>query len=242
MPVTESPDPTAMDNNSTGIDLTLVQAIAVSIESTINTALRYDPSSKQKIANIPDILAIQITAPNMTLYFHGQDDGISVLSYCEQTVTTQLSGSILSLANLLRQPTSLANSGVQLSGSVALLQQWQTIFENLDIDWEDALGQLLGNNVVSDALAPFATNYVKQSVQWASQQQQEHQRLIAEYLPEELNVVPSKPEVEDFIQQVGDVRSYTDRLAARIHLLKSQLSKKPISKTQPHRSQDENNT
>jgi ubiquinone biosynthesis protein UbiJ len=224
----------------TGLDISIVQAIAVSIESIINTALQYDPSSKQKIAQINDILAIRITAPSMTLYFHGQDDGVAVLSYYEDSISTQLSGSVLALVSLLKQPTSLTNSGVQLSGSVALLQQWQTIVETLDIDWEDALGQLFGNNVVSDTFAPLATGYLKQSAQWAHQQQQEHQRLIAEYLPEELNVVPSKPEVEDFIQQVGGVRSHTDRLTARIQLLKKQLTESPLLKSKQHSSQDEN--
>jgi ubiquinone biosynthesis accessory factor UbiJ len=224
----------------TTIDATIVQAITVGIESIINTALRYDPSSKQKISQINDTLAIHITAPNMTLYFHGQDDGVSVLSYYEGSVSTQLSGSAFALFSLLKQPTSLANSGVQLSGSVALLQQWQTIFETLDIDWEDALGQLLGNNVISDTFAPLATDYLKQSAQWARQQQQEHQRLIAEYLPEELNVIPSKPEVEDFIEQVAGVRSHTDRLAARIQLLKNQLTESQLVKAEPHSSQDEN--
>jgi ubiquinone biosynthesis accessory factor UbiJ len=217
---------------SISLDATVVQAIAVSIESTINTALRYDPSSKQKITQINDVLAIQLTAPNMTLYFHGQTDGVSVLSYYEDPVSTQLSGSIFALIHLLKQPTSLTNSGVQLSGSVALLQQWQAIFDTLDIDWEDALGQLFGNNLISDAFAPIASDYLRQSSQWTHQQQQEHQRLISEYLPEELNVVPSKPEVESFIEQVGDLRLHTDRLAARIQLLKKQLAEKPLVKNE----------
>ena len=230
-----------VQQSSTGmnLDATIVQAITAGIESTINTALQYDPSSKQKIAQINDILAIHITAPSMTLYFHGQDDGVSVLSYYEDTVSTQLSGSVFALFNLLKQQTSLTNSGVQLSGSVALLQQWQTIFETLDIDWEDALGQLLGNNVISDTFAPLATDYLKQSAQWARQQQQEHQRLIAEYLPEELNVVPSKPEVESFIEQVGDLRSHADRLAARIQLVKKQLAENSLLEDGPYSPQSE---
>jgi ubiquinone biosynthesis accessory factor UbiJ len=232
--------PAQQSSTGMNLDATIVQAITAGIESTINAALQYDPSSKQKIAQINDILAIHITAPSMTLYFHGQDDGVSVLSYYEDTVSTQLSGSVFALFNLLKQPTSLTNSGVQLSGSVALLQQWQTIFETLDIDWEDALGQLFGNRLFSDALAPLVSGHLKQSAQWAHQQQQEHQRLIAEYLPEELNVVPSKPEVEDFIQQVGDVRSHTDRLTARIQLLKKQLTESPLLKAEQHSSQDEN--
>ena len=233
-----------LDNNrdaslDASLDISIVQAIAVSIESIINTALQYDPSSKQKITKINDVLAIRITAPNMTLYFHGQENGVSVLSYYEDTVSTQLSGSVLALVNLLKQPTSLTNSGVQLSGSVALLQQWQTIFDTLDIDWEDALGQLFGNHLVSDAFAPLASDYLKQSTQWARQQQQEHQRLIAEYLPEELNVVPSKPEVESFIEQVGDLRSHADRLAARIQLVKKQLAENSLLKDEPYSPQDE---
>ena len=47
-----------------------------------------------------------------------------------------------------------------------------------------------------------------------------------------VNVVPSKPEVESFIEQVGDLRLHTDRLAARIQLLKKQLAEKPLVKNE----------
>ncbi|MFT6253833.1 MAG: ubiquinone biosynthesis protein UbiJ [Granulosicoccus sp.] len=195
------------------MDQTIQYAIIAGIEKSINTALTYDPATKKKIAKIHDILAINITSPlATTLYIRGQENGVAIMSYCEETVTSQLEGPAFAFLNLLNNPHALANSGVSLTGSTQLLQQWQTIIETLDIDWEDALSEVIG-----DIAGPIASKGIKQYIQWWQQQAQEHQRLIAEYLPEELRVVPSKPEVDGFINDISDLNLHVDRIAARVN-------------------------
>lgn len=215
MSATEQACESGCDSNA--IDGTLLQAIAASIETTINTALIYDPSSRKKIARLHDTLAINISTPAITLYIHGQENGVAVLTYCEAPVATQLSGSAFALMGLLNQPASLANSGVALTGNVHLLQQWQNIVETLDIDWEDAISRVLG-----DIAGPLVSRNIQRSSVWLTAQAKEQQRLISEYLSEELHVVPSKPEIEAFINDIGDITLHTDRLTARIDALQKQ--------------------
>lgn len=211
-------------DTSHGIDPTYVQAVIAAIENTINTALRYDPASQQKIAAISDILAIETTLPKLCLYLHGQENGIRVLAYCEASVSTHMTGSPLALLNLLKQPTTLANSGVTLVGSTALLQQWQTILQSLDIDWEDAISQVLG-----DIAGPLSATGIRNTAQYIKEQSREHARLIAEYLPEEAKMIPSKPEVDTFLDHVDDLKLNVDRITARVNALHNALRQKTES-------------
>ncbi|MGH1484928.1 MAG: ubiquinone biosynthesis accessory factor UbiJ [Cellvibrionaceae bacterium] len=215
----------------TGFSTSLLTALTAAIEATVNTALRYDPASRGQIALITDILAIETSLPSvasafaptqtLTLYCHGTEDGIRVMSYCEHAVATHLKGSPIALLSLLKQPTSLANSGVELAGSIGLLQQWQTLLQQLDIDWEDAISSVLG-----DIAGPMAADGIRRTFSWSKQQQTEQQRLLKEYLPEELNIVPSKTELDNFNQSVSALSVDTDRLNARFSQLKQALEKK----------------
>lgn len=209
----------ANPNFDSGIDPTWLQALTATIETSINAALAYDPASRQKIASIQDILAIESTLPSLCLYIQGQESGVRVLSYCETPVSTHLTGSPLALLNLLKQPSSLANSGVNLVGSTQLLQQWQEVMHTLDIDWEDAISSLLG-----DIAGPITTKTAKSSAEYAKQQFTEQGRLIAEYLPEELKLTPSQPEAEQFFEQVDRLKLDVDRMTARIQALHNKLA------------------
>lgn len=224
MSATDSPEETFFDQ-------TIVQVLTAAIETSINTALEYDPSSRQKIAELIDILAIKITIPQLCIYLRGQENGIAVLSYNEAPVVTQLTGSPLALLNLLKQPSNLANSGVSLVGSTALLQQWQGILQRLDIDWEDAISRVLG-----DIAGPLTASNIKDCGHWMQQQLTEQGRLIAEYLPEELKLTPSKPEAEQFFDKVDSLALTVDRIAARLKALEDTVSAEKYR----HNNQNEN--
>lgn len=192
------------------MDPSISAAITASIESVINSALRYDPASMQKIAAISDVLAIQSTQPALTLYCHGTSDGVRIMTLCETPATTQLSGTPLALITLLKKPTTLANSGVELTGSVGLLQRWQTILNELDIDWEDAISSVLG-----DMAGPIATQTIMGGLSWSRRQSVEQTRLFKEYITEELKVTPSKPELKIFSDAVSEMKMDAERLQAR---------------------------
>ena len=194
------------------MDPSILTLMTAAMESVVNTALRYDPASRQQLAELTDILAIHSTTPRLSLYCCGSEDGIRIMSYCDAPVTTQLTGSPLALLSLIKQPTSLAGSGVELSGSIGLLQQWQGIMHQLDIDWEDAISQVLG-----DIAGPTLANNLRQGANWFQDQQQQQWRLVKEYLPEEIKLIPSKTELDCFYQDVSNLSLDTDRIHARLN-------------------------
>jgi len=203
------------------MDPTALTFITGSLESLVNTALRYDPASRQALEDLTDILAIESSSPRFTLYCHGSEDGIRLMTHCEAPVTTQLSGSPLALLSLLKQPSSLANSGVELTGSVGLLQQWQALLHTLDIDWEDAISGIIG-----DIAGPIMASNLRTGAEWARNQKEVQLRLLKEYLPEELKIIPSKTELALFSQEVSQLVLDTDRLDARLKYLDEALIKK----------------
>jgi len=201
------------------VDPSVLSLITGSLESIVNTALRYDPSSRQKVSTLTNILAVQSHSPTFILYCHGNEDGIRFMTHCDIPATTTLSGSPLALFALLKQPSSLANSGVELSGSIDLLQEWQSILDNLDIDWEDAISGILG-----DIAGPMFAQNIRKSTSWAKEQKDEQLRLLKEYLPEELSIIPSKIELDQFYSEVNDLTLDTDRLSARITALHKRVN------------------
>lgn len=208
------------------MDPSISAVITASIESAINTALKYDPASKQKIAEITDVLAIESTTPAFTIYCHGTSDGVRIMSHCETPTTTQLTGTPLALISLLKKPTTLAGSGVELAGSVGLLQSWQSILNDVDIDWEDAI-----SNVLGDIAGPMAGNIINSGFNWSRQQSTEQVRLLKEYITEELKVTPSKAELNEFSKAVSDIKMDAERLQARFSQLLANINAQNNVKT-----------
>ena len=200
-------------------DPAIIQSVTAGLETVINQALRYDPASRQAVAALTDILAVEMTAPALTIYIRGQDNGVAILSYTEAPVVAHLKGSPIGLLQLAKGSDSLANSEVHLAGNPGLLQQWQKILHNLEIDWEDAISELLG-----DILGPRVANSIRSSASWAQQQAIEQQRLIPEYLTEELNITPSRAEAEHLFSEINTLTMNTDRLSARLRKIQRALA------------------
>jgi len=80
-------------------------------------------------------------------------------------------------------------------------------------------------SILGDA-SPYAASAIKKTVNYAKQQQQEIHRLGQEYLIEELRIVPSEPELEQFYSQVRDTALAVDRIGARIAQLQNTLNQK----------------
>ena len=193
-------------------------------ESLINHALRFDPVSARQLSQLTDILAVELTEPAVTFYCCGTDQGIRIVHDCTEHVRTRLTGSPVALLGLLRQPASLAGTGVELTGDVGLLQQWQVLLRNLDIDWEDMIGKVLdstftapvGNGAGEDIIGPVIADKLRQGVSWMQLQQREQQRLLKEYLTEESSLLPNRTEFDGFREQNHAFTLRLDRLSARI--------------------------
>ena len=212
--------------NPRTIDPGVTTAIASAIEVMANTALRYDPISRQQVGNITDILAIaiQLDGPDDTpwiLYCCGDDDGLRIMTHCEEAVTTTLKGSPRALLSLLQQPSHMGNTGVEVSGSIHLLQLWQHVLHNLDVDWEEGISHILG-----DIIGPKIAHSIRRGLHWANEQKQECDRLLQEYLTEEIQALPSRVQIDTWLDNISELSLSADRLMARIARLEETLKQK----------------
>lgn len=131
---------------------TALTTLCMIAESALVKALAYDPATRHKLQYLQGrVLSLRLTSPDIHLFIgvgeSMENEGYQVtITQHSETVDTELSGHCWDVLRLLNEPpVSLANTGVQVRGSTALLQQWMAIFQGLDIDWEDALIQQMGS-------------------------------------------------------------------------------------------------
>jgi ubiquinone biosynthesis accessory factor UbiJ len=195
------------------MDSMLSTAALASAEKIINAALAYDPSSRIALAQLePQVLAINITTPELKIFVAPSADGIRLLGQYEGDVTTQLQGTLPALISLIKSDRlNLKDSGVQLLGSTSFLAELQKILSNLDIDWEEMLSQVFG-----DILGHQGAELIRSKMMWTKDRVSNIQRLTSEFLTEELRVLPSAPELNFFNAQVDELKLGADRVEAKI--------------------------
>lgn len=195
---------------------TFTIAALASAEKMLNGALRYDPATRLGLARLEGkILALHITAPDITLFVMPMDDELRLMGNWEGDVDTQISGSLIALAQLSQTEIhNLKGSGVTVMGDLGLLADFQRLVKNLDIDWEEMLSQFTG-----DIIGHQTAQIIRAKAGWAKDRAKSAQRLTSEFLTEELKTLPGKPELNDFYQQVDDLRLAVDRAAARVETI-----------------------
>lgn len=199
-----------------GIDPTISTAVMAGAEKLINAALNYDPATRIAMAKLePQVLAIHLTTPQLTIYVAPRNNGIHILSQYESAITTELKGSIPALITLLKSDRiNLKDSGVQVMGSSHFLSELQQILKTLDIDWEEILTQILG-----DVVGHQSAELIRSKFGWVKDRASNIQRLTSEFLTEELKALPSKAELAFFNRQVDEIQLDVERMEARINQL-----------------------
>lgn len=210
------------------MDPTLTAAATATLETSINTALNYDPATRlalQKLAG--QSLAIEISQPKLSLCLLFDAEQVRV-AHTTENPTTLLRGSLPALMQLaVGDNTTLADSGVEAFGSTALLTSVQQIARNLDIDWEEILCTWLG-----DVIGHQAAEQIRVRTRWTRNRLGSARRLLEEFLTEELRSTPTQVELNNFSQEVDQLRFGLDRAEARLRKLKQQLSARQQSPSQ----------
>ena len=201
-----------------------VHAAALSgIEATINGALRYDAGTQKKLQSLDQqVLLIDCVLPPIRIAVESSEDGLRLYDSWTGEAAVTVSGSLVALANLAitnRGSSSLANSGVKVSGSLESLQQFSEVLSTLDIDWEAALADLLGDiptHIIGETL--------RKSAQFKEQTLERATSALTEISQEELRLTPSPSEYQQFKQGVRELATDTDRLMAKLNKFLAQIN------------------
>lgn len=200
-----------------------LQSTAISgLETAINTALKYDPATLRDLSEIEgQVLVIDCNMPDLRIAIEAQQQQIVVHTDWDEEAAVTLEGSMIAMAKMAANASdtsSFAGSGVQLSGNLETLHKLHKILSQLNIDWDGALADLVG-----DVPAHIIGSAVRKSKQIHKQTLQRATSALSEVAKEELEIIPSQNAFVQFKQEVRQMASDTDRLMARISALSDKI-------------------
>lgn len=194
------------------------------LETAINTALKYDPGTLRDLSEIEgQVLVIDCNMPDLRIAIEAQQQQIILHTNWDGEAAVTLEGSLLALAKMAANASdtsSFAGSGVQLSGNLETLHKLHKILSQLNIDWDGALADLVG-----DIPAHIIGSAVRKSRQIHKQTLQRATSALTEVAQEELEIIPSQNAFAQFKQEVRQMASDTDRIMARVSALQEKLKR-----------------
>ncbi len=111
-------------------------------------------------------------------------------------------------------PGALQQHKLQVSGDLGTLQAYQTLFQQLNLDWEVWLASMVGNTA-----AAGIGKSIKHLFNWQRKACQSTAKDITEYLQEEKRLLVGGEELEDFYQDLTQFRQDIARFKAKLNLL-----------------------
>ena len=192
-------------------------------ETLINAALTKDPASKQALTKLEgQVLLVESALPPLTIAIEPTATGIQLHDNWDGNVAVTINGTLIAMAAIAvnaKESISFSGTGVNVSGNLDTLHQLNKIMGDVDIDWEGALAEIIGD-IPAHLIAKGIRNSAvirKDIVTRASSG-------LVEVAQEEFNLTPSKNEFETIIPDIRQLSADADRLAARVKRLYQKIT------------------
>ena len=202
---------------TTELILTLTEAL----ETSINLALKQDPTTLEKFSALQGkVIAFELTDLDLTLYLFPHTEGVQVQYLYQGQADTTLQGSPLAFINMsLGDSTESFFSGdIRIKGDIELGQHFKRVLDQLDLDWEEWLSAYTG-----DLVAFKAGSLIRNFSSWGKDALKILELDAREYIQDEGQLTPHSAELEDFAENINQLRDHTARLEARLLRLQKQL-------------------
>ena len=190
----------------------------LALEKAINYALALDPATPEKMAALGSkVIQIIIDPLKVTFFIRFQPLKLELLDDYDKEADTVIRSNPIGLIRLSFLPASkvrsMFNDNIHLTGDLEVGALAKELFDNLDIDWEGHLAQFTG-----DVIAYQVGSLFKRGLKFQRQLTENVQYQITDYLHEELRLFPPREEIDDFFQEVDELRLDVERLEATIKL------------------------
>ena len=163
-------------------------------------------------------LSLVFEGTPITFFFRVADGRIALDTREAGEVDATLSGSPLSLLSLVGPGAAdrLRGSSIRIAGDAEVAQRFRDLLQHAQPDFEEELSRVVG-----DVAAHQVANIARSVFDWGRKAADSFSTNVAEYLQEEGRDVPSRVEVEEFLEAVDQLREATDRLEARLSRVES---------------------
>lgn len=189
------------------------------LQKAINKAVQLDEDMPAKLQALDKKCLEMVISPlNVNFFILFQNREIILLDHYDKEADTVIHSSPLGLIRLSLLPASKArslfNDKIRITGDTELGQHIKKLFDEMDIDWEGHLAHFTG-----DVVAHQIGSFFRKGLKFKKQFDESIRQNMAEYLQEELRVVPSKYELEDFFAEIDELSLSVERLQAHVNQL-----------------------
>jgi ubiquinone biosynthesis protein UbiJ len=208
-------DGQATQTSEGGVPFALPLSLLAALEGVLNRYIALDPEGARGFEPIYGrIICVEIEGLGARLTLIPGPDRVQVFGAYDATPDCLIRGTPLALARLgmaERKDQALSTGAVRIEGDTAIAQALSDAMAGLAVDWEEQLSRVLG-----DPIANQIGRGLRAAGEWGERTSQTLKANLKEYLEEEGRLLPSRAELDDFLQAVDHLRDDVERLAARV--------------------------
>ncbi len=184
------------------------------LESVLNRNIA-DSRKAQALCRQLDgrVMSLTVQGTPLAFFFKAASGRIALAPRHEGATDASLSGTPIALLALAgpRAEGALRGGGVRIEGDAEVAQKFRDLLSQAQPDFEEELARVIGD-VAARRLANLARGFLG----WGRKATGSLATNVVEYLQEEGRDLPTRVEVEEFLEDVDRLRDDAGRLEARI--------------------------
>jgi ubiquinone biosynthesis protein UbiJ len=164
------------------------------------------------------VMSLTVEGTPLAFFFRADGGRLAITSRHDGTTDASLSGTPIALLALAgpRAEGALRKGGVRIEGDAEVAQKFRDLLEEAQPDFEEELARVLG-----DVAARRVANVARGLIDWGRKAAGSFSGSAVEYLQEEGRDVPTRVEVDEFLEGVDRLRDDTERMEARLARLEA---------------------
>lgn len=188
----------------------LAKPLSILINAIIN---RLDSEAWQPLASFENKIVCFQVEGFKPLYFIIKLNGLELTELKDDHCEVSFSGPLSAFINMVFKKNHSA-AGLHVRGNIACAKALYDTWQHLDLDWEQASANLLGDNV-----AHLLHTGLRATSSWLKTTWQDRLQDITHYLQDEQALLPTPLEVENLLNDIDNLRLRVDRFEAKLNLL-----------------------
>lgn len=189
--------------------------LSLVLQSSIDALVKADPDLLSQLHDLQGkVLRLQVQAPDLTVTLGFVDTGVELMRKHDGDVDATISGSPTALLAIRQDSAPLYRGDVTIDGDMSVALAFKKFIASTNIDLEALVAPVVGGTVAHQ-INRFGTELSS----WFRRTTNSFELNVSEYLSEEVEMVATADEVQNYIHEVDDLRSHYDRLLARVALL-----------------------
>ena len=159
------------------------------------------------------VVSLTVEGTPLAFFFRAEGGRVSLAPNHDGATDASLSGTPVALLALAgpRAEGALRGGGVRIEGDAEVAQKFRELLEQARPDFEEELARVIG-----DVGARRIANVARDLFGWGRKAAGSFAGSVGEYLQEEGRDVPTRVEVDEFLEGVDRLRDDTERLESRL--------------------------